>query len=366
MSAKIRSVSAVSGILITVGLLGTVIGLIITVGGISQVLDAAGQDYEAMIGGLNVTVQGMGSAFYTTFFGGLLGGVILRALYTETATATARLAADCLKLGELWIVPLSQQARSITASELAEELIETKRVMRGFSEAIGEVGGVVLSARDQLESVTAGCVQEAERSLQEMVEQSVRELREGLSGLAQAVAQTQAPLCAQLEELQTALMARSEAFGESHIRLLEAHMQGLEEGVRALVKVVESAREPLGGEIERWQQQFVELADKTEARHAELIARNAAELQESLAALLGAVEEAKIPLSEEIRALEAGVAQAAKASEEAARSLRQIRSESLDEQTGLLRERLQAAVQILENMPSSSDRIIPMDSARSE
>ena len=63
MSAKIRSVSSVSGILITVGLLGTVIGLIITVGGISQVLDAAGQDYEAMVGGLNTTVEGMGSAF---------------------------------------------------------------------------------------------------------------------------------------------------------------------------------------------------------------------------------------------------------------------------------------------------------------
>ena len=57
MSAKIRSVSSVSGILITVGLLGTVIGLIITVGGISQVLDAAGQDYEAMVGGLNTRLR---------------------------------------------------------------------------------------------------------------------------------------------------------------------------------------------------------------------------------------------------------------------------------------------------------------------
>ena len=47
--SSIRSISVISGVLITAGLLGTVIGLIVTVTGISSVLNAVGQDYEMMI-----------------------------------------------------------------------------------------------------------------------------------------------------------------------------------------------------------------------------------------------------------------------------------------------------------------------------
>ena len=84
--------------MITVGLLGTIIGLILTIDGISSVLGAAGENYSDMVEGLNNTVQGMGTAFYTTLFGGLLGGVILKALSIENEKAINNFTADCLEL----------------------------------------------------------------------------------------------------------------------------------------------------------------------------------------------------------------------------------------------------------------------------
>jgi biopolymer transport protein ExbB/TolQ len=353
MSAKIRSVSAVSGILITVGLLGTVIGLIITVGGISQVLDSAGQDYDAMISGLNTTVEGMGSAFYTTFFGGLLGGVILRALSTENEKTTARLAADCLRLGELWITPLSNRSTSTTAQALGEELGEVKKVLQGFSAAVGEVNGTVTCVREGLEEVSRESIRKAEQTLQEMVLKSTADMREGLSALTEAVEQIQAPFCAQLKETQEALIASTEALQDSHLHLLNAHMEGLQQGAQELVHAVQAAREPLGVEIEKLQQQFVELADTTQTRQATLIAQNAAELQQSLTELLSVVEAARVPLTHEIEALQEGVLQASKASVEAAQSMQQVRSEALEEQTAQLRDRLQAMVEVLDNMDAT-------------
>ena len=366
MSAKIRSVSSVSGILITVGLLGTVIGLIITVGGISQVLDAAGQDYEAMVGGLNTTVEGMGSAFYTTFFGGLLGGVILRALSTENEKTTARLAADCLKLGEIWIVPLSNRATSTTAQVLGEELVEVKKVLHGFSEVVGEVSGAVMSVRERLEEVSVESVQKAEQALQEVVLQSAADMREGLCALTEAVEQIQAPFSRQLKETQEALVARTEALQDNHARLLSAHMEGLQQGAQELMHAVQAAREPLGEEIEKLQEQFVTLADTTQTRHAALINQNAAELQQSLAELLSVVEAARVPLTHELETLQTGVSQASQASAEAVQSMQQARSEALEDQAAQLRDRLQAMVQLLDQMDASSERVIDIDEACNE
>ena len=129
----VRSVSVVSGVLITTGLLGTVIGLIITVSGISNVLNAVGQDYEMMIRGMNKTVEGMGSAFYTTFFGGLLGGVVLRLLSTENSRSASRLIAACEHLGACWIMPLSRRAGRSSSMDLEKEFFQMKQVLSDFS-----------------------------------------------------------------------------------------------------------------------------------------------------------------------------------------------------------------------------------------
>ena len=231
---------------------------------------------------------------------------------------------------------------------------------------VGEVGSTVISVRERLEEVSTESVLKAERALQDVVLQSTADMREGLCALTAAVEQIQAPFSAQLKETQEALVASTEALQENHARLLSAHMEGLQQGAQELVHVVQAAREPMGDEIEKLQEQFVELADQTQTRHAALINQNAAELQQSLAELLSVVEAARLPLTHELEALQTGVSQASQASAEAVQSIQQVRSEALEEQAAQLRDRLQAMVQLLDQMDASSSRVIAIDEASNE
>ncbi|MDH3325241.1 MAG: MotA/TolQ/ExbB proton channel family protein [Gammaproteobacteria bacterium] len=72
-------------LLITLGLIGTVTGLTLTLTGLTGSLDALGQDQDLLLAGLRKAMSGMGTAFYTTLLGAVLGGVLLRifALITE-------------------------------------------------------------------------------------------------------------------------------------------------------------------------------------------------------------------------------------------------------------------------------------------
>ena len=80
-----HAVEVIGNVLITLGLIGTVIGLTYTLAGLSSSLDALGQDQQRLISGLRKAMGGMGTAFYTTLLGSVLGGVLLRvfALITD-------------------------------------------------------------------------------------------------------------------------------------------------------------------------------------------------------------------------------------------------------------------------------------------
>ena len=80
-----HAVGVVGNLLITLGLIGTVIGLTFILTGLTTSLDALGHDQERLILGLERAMAGMGTAFYTTLLGAVLGGVLLRifALITD-------------------------------------------------------------------------------------------------------------------------------------------------------------------------------------------------------------------------------------------------------------------------------------------
>lgn len=65
-------------LLITLGLIGTVVGLTLTLTGLTSSLDSLGQDQDQLLSGLRGAMAGMGTAFYTTLLGAVLGGVLLR------------------------------------------------------------------------------------------------------------------------------------------------------------------------------------------------------------------------------------------------------------------------------------------------
>ena len=73
-----HALEIIGNLLITLGLVGTVVGLTLTLTGLTGSLEALGQDQDQLLAGLRVAMTGMGTAFYTTLLGSVLGGVLLR------------------------------------------------------------------------------------------------------------------------------------------------------------------------------------------------------------------------------------------------------------------------------------------------
>jgi len=71
-------VSLLGNLMITLGLIGTVLGMTITMKGLNGALGSLGTDDTMLVEGLRSAMNGMGISFYTTLIGSVLGGVLLR------------------------------------------------------------------------------------------------------------------------------------------------------------------------------------------------------------------------------------------------------------------------------------------------
>jgi hypothetical protein len=70
-------ISSLSSILITLGLIGTVFGLIVSMGGLKELVLSSG-DNAGILSTMTNVLSGVDIAFYTTLFGSFLGGILLR------------------------------------------------------------------------------------------------------------------------------------------------------------------------------------------------------------------------------------------------------------------------------------------------
>jgi len=80
-------VGLLGNLMITLGLIGTVLGMTITMNGLSGALGSLGVDQALLVEGLRSAMNGMGIAFYTTLIGSVLGGVLLRVFSWITDTS---------------------------------------------------------------------------------------------------------------------------------------------------------------------------------------------------------------------------------------------------------------------------------------
>ena len=204
-AGKIRSVGATASILITVGLLGTIIGLILTIDGISSVLGAAGENYSDMVEGLNNTVQGMGTAFYTTLFGGLLGGVILKALSIENEKAINNFTADCLELGELWIMPMSRALASKAASNLQNEVLGLMNTLRNLSDNISKTSETIEQNKVIMDRQFANLVTEAKVEMSQNLKEGLNEMTQGFDEIVRTIEVGHDPIKQKMSELSDAI-----------------------------------------------------------------------------------------------------------------------------------------------------------------
>lgn len=80
-------VGLLGNLMITLGLIGTVLGMTITMNGLHGALGSLGIDQSLLVDGLRTAMNGMGVAFYTTLMGSVLGGVLLRVFSWITETS---------------------------------------------------------------------------------------------------------------------------------------------------------------------------------------------------------------------------------------------------------------------------------------
>lgn len=115
--ARNRVVDLFGSILITLGLIGTIIGLIGMMGGMEIAVTGADGDSGAMADGMMQSLGGMSTAFYTTLIGAIFGGVMIRILTNVVDASIMRYTAHLAELTEVHVLPaMRRTAASLEAS----------------------------------------------------------------------------------------------------------------------------------------------------------------------------------------------------------------------------------------------------------
>ncbi|MEM6750031.1 MAG: MotA/TolQ/ExbB proton channel family protein [Planctomycetota bacterium] len=128
LMARNRPVDFASSVLVTLGLVGTIVGLIVSSGAINQVVGGAAQAETAdMLEGMRKAVGGMGVAFYTTLMGAVLGGVCLRLLSNLAETNTDHIVAHVAELTEIYILPILRRAARLNERNQQTRRVSSKR-----------------------------------------------------------------------------------------------------------------------------------------------------------------------------------------------------------------------------------------------
>jgi hypothetical protein len=109
-----------ASILVTLGLIGTIAGLIVMANSLGGILESAGgippTELMSKIAGPGGPLSGLGVAFYTTLFGAVLGGVFLRIFTIIVDSAVTQYTAHIAELTEVNVLPFMKQlARTLEA-----------------------------------------------------------------------------------------------------------------------------------------------------------------------------------------------------------------------------------------------------------
>lgn len=128
---RARFVALVGNLLITLGLIGTVFGMTITMAGLSGALDALGHNNRELVEGLRNAMAGVGVAFYTTLLGAVLGGILLR-VFAWIAESSVEGLADLMMRAML--VHASVELATTPAREARAVERELARLQQRFEE----------------------------------------------------------------------------------------------------------------------------------------------------------------------------------------------------------------------------------------
>ncbi len=104
--AKNRKVELLAGVLVTLGLIGTIVGLLVMMAKLKVVIDSGhGGDIQALMGG-NGPLSGLSVAFLTTLIAAGFGGVLLKILTGIVEEGITKYVALISELTEVYVLPM--------------------------------------------------------------------------------------------------------------------------------------------------------------------------------------------------------------------------------------------------------------------
>jgi hypothetical protein len=165
-----RTLSVISGLMVTLGLIGTILGLIISVAGLEAIMTEVGIANKNIFGGVKETIQGMAIAFYATLFGAVLGAVVLRMLSVSLTNSLIQMACGLFEYLEL--LPRSVEAVVQQASR------DVLKPLREMEEQLAGLKSATLNAKNELEKFAATTLNTRLDSISTQLELAVATLKD--------------------------------------------------------------------------------------------------------------------------------------------------------------------------------------------
>lgn len=155
-----HTVEVVGNLLITLGLIGTVMGLTLTLTGLTSSLEALGHNQELLLSGLRHAMAGMGTAFYTTLLGAVLGGVLLRVFAQITEHGTESLYDRLMRICLVYCSPDLHASLEREIRFLDSELASLGQHIRGLQTACDDSRLAMAQFREEVDQLRQTSEQE--------------------------------------------------------------------------------------------------------------------------------------------------------------------------------------------------------------
>lgn len=170
-NSQVRMVSIMSALVISMGLLGTVYGLIVSISGLSGMVENITLSRATMMDEMLNTIIGMKTAFYTTFFGAL-SGLILRAVAVSQLNSLSELCSEAAEYAD----------RNLTfRPENKEEALEDQvsKVISSFERMQQEIDALTGRIAESIE----GTMGKFGESIEKVCEHAMESTQEAVSGM---------------------------------------------------------------------------------------------------------------------------------------------------------------------------------------
>ncbi len=164
-------VELVGNLLITLGLIGTVMGLTLTLTGLTGSLEALGSDQEMLLQGLRTAMSGMGTAFYTTLLGAILGGVLLRMFAQISLHGVESLHDNLLRICIVYCSADYAQTMERDVRHLNKEIAALEANIHRLEQAFGSSHLAMSDFRNEIKRLAEASPDEEDKPLHVLIQE---------------------------------------------------------------------------------------------------------------------------------------------------------------------------------------------------